>query len=116
MGICALWMPLCSLPDQQRIGMVPPRRTGCCICCSASNGYGRSRYPLNELHLQPDEYIYITERDNLEHFFVGQSLLTQKDIVRFSKQRLFDYSEFFDAMQNGTVRFASPKALSAPSA
>ncbi|HQW05603.1 MAG TPA: hypothetical protein PLV08_03165 [Flavobacteriales bacterium] len=69
---------------------------------------------LNELHLQPDEYIYITERDNLEHFFVGQSLLTQKDIVRFSKQRLFDYSEFFDAMQNGTVRFVITKSPVGP--
>lgn len=60
---------------------------------------------IDELHLRPNEYLYITYRDHLEHFFVGQSLLTQKDIIQFSKGRLFDLKRFHEAMQDGTVRF-----------
>lgn len=60
---------------------------------------------LNDLHLAPDEYIFITYREYLEHFFVGQSLLTQKDIVQFSTYRIFDYDRFHTAMRDGTVRF-----------
>ncbi|HNU55257.1 MAG TPA: hypothetical protein PKN30_01615 [Flavobacteriales bacterium] len=60
---------------------------------------------VNELGLKPDEKVFITYREYLEHLLVGQSLLTQKDIVEFSRDRLFDYRAFHRAMSDGTVRF-----------
>ena len=60
---------------------------------------------LHDLHLQPNDFIFITYRDYLEHYFVGQSLLTQKDIVQYSRHQLFDYSRFHAAMRDGSVRF-----------
>ncbi|HOY29882.1 MAG TPA: hypothetical protein PLR96_12980, partial [Flavobacteriales bacterium] len=60
---------------------------------------------VGELGLKPDEYVFITYREYLEHHLVGQSLLTQKDIVQYSKDRLFDYRAFHHAMTDGTVRF-----------
>ncbi|MBL7952175.1 MAG: hypothetical protein JNM62_10695 [Flavobacteriales bacterium] len=60
---------------------------------------------INDLHLRPHEHIFITYREYLEHFFVGQSVLTQKDIVQYSKDRLFDYTRFHDALRDGSVRF-----------
>ncbi|HRH71355.1 MAG TPA: glycosyltransferase family 39 protein [Flavobacteriales bacterium] len=60
---------------------------------------------VNDLDLRPGEYVFITYRDYLEHLLVGQSVLTQKDIIQFSKKRLFDYTAFHGAMSDGTVRF-----------
>ena len=60
---------------------------------------------VGELGLKPDEYVFITYREYIEHHLVGQSLLTQKDIVQYSKDRLFDYRAFHHAMTDGTVRF-----------
>lgn len=60
---------------------------------------------VNELGLKSNEGIFITYREYLEHFFVGQSMLTQKDIVQYSKDRLFDYTRFHQAMNNGSIRF-----------
>lgn len=60
---------------------------------------------INDLGLKPDELILITYREYLEHFFVGQSVLTQKDIVQYSTNALFDYSNLYRAMSDGTVRF-----------
>lgn len=68
----------------------------------------------NDLDLQPDEWVYITYRDHLEHFLVGRSLLTQKDIVQYSRERLFDYRAFHRAMSDGTVRFVITEAPSGP--
>lgn len=59
----------------------------------------------NDLGLKPDEKIFITYRGYLELFFTGQSMLTQKDIVIYSRDRLFDYTAFRRAMTDGTVRF-----------
>lgn len=59
----------------------------------------------NELALKPDEKIFITYRGYLELFFTGQSMLTQKDIVTYSREPLFDYTAFHRAMTDGTVRF-----------
>lgn len=69
---------------------------------------------VNELGLKPDEGLFITYREYLEHFFVGQSMLTQKDIVRYSKDRLFDYSRFHQAMSDGTVRFVITESQAKP--
>lgn len=60
---------------------------------------------VQDLGLKPDEHVFITYREYLEHFLVGQSLLTQKDIVQYSKDRLFDYTAFHRAMTDGSVRF-----------
>lgn len=60
---------------------------------------------VNELHLQKQEKVFITYREYLEHLLVGQSMLTQKDIVLYSNDRLFDYSAFHRAMHDGTIRF-----------
>ncbi|MCB0766667.1 MAG: glycosyltransferase family 39 protein [Flavobacteriales bacterium] len=60
---------------------------------------------VNELGLKPGDKVFITYREYLEHLLVGQSLLTQKDIVQYSRERLFDYTAFHRAMTDGTVRF-----------
>lgn len=69
---------------------------------------------VGELGLKPDEYVFITYREYLEHHLVGQSLLTQKDIVQYSKDRLFDYSAFHRAMTDGTVRFVITDGAKGP--
>lgn len=60
---------------------------------------------VNELGLTPRDKVFITYREYLEHFLVGQSMLTQKDIVQYSKDRLFDYAAFHRAMNDGSIRF-----------
>lgn len=60
---------------------------------------------VNDLGLKPEEKVFITYREYLEHLLVGQSMLTQKDIVQFSKDHLFDYARFHAAMRDGTIRF-----------
>ncbi|MGV3638046.1 MAG: glycosyltransferase family 39 protein [Flavobacteriales bacterium] len=69
---------------------------------------------LGELGLKPEEYVFITYREYLEHYLVGRSLLTQKDIVQYSKDRLFDYSAFHRAMTDGTVRFVITDGATGP--
>ncbi|MBX2973748.1 MAG: hypothetical protein KF797_11630 [Flavobacteriales bacterium] len=69
---------------------------------------------VHDLGLKPDEYVFITYREYLEHFFVGQSLLTQKDIVQYSRDRLFDYTDFHRAMTDGTVRFVITDGATGP--
>lgn len=69
---------------------------------------------MQDLGLKPDERIFITYREYLEHLFVGQSLLTQKDIIQYSTGRLFDYSVFHRAMQDGTVRFVITDGSTGP--
>lgn len=69
---------------------------------------------LDELGLRPNEYIFITYRDYLEHFLVHQSVMTQKDIIRFSTSPLYDYTAFHDAMRDGTVRFVITDDASRP--
>ncbi len=69
---------------------------------------------INELHLLPNESLYITYRGYLEHDFVGQCVLTQKDIVQFSTRPLFDYGRFHDAMTDGTVRYVVTDKPSQP--
>jgi|GEM_PF-789579 len=60
---------------------------------------------LNELDLKPNEHIFVTYRDYLDHLLVQQSVMKQHDIVKFSKDRLYDYAAFHTAMRDGTVRF-----------
>ncbi|MBP7155445.1 MAG: glycosyltransferase family 39 protein [Flavobacteriales bacterium] len=60
---------------------------------------------LNELDLEPNEHIFVTYRDYLDHFLVQQSVMKQHDIVKFSTDRLYDYAAFHKAMRDGTVRF-----------
>lgn len=60
---------------------------------------------VGDLALAPTEGLFITYREYLEHFFVGQSMLTQKDIVAFSTTPLFDYTRFHTAMCDGTIRY-----------
>lgn len=69
---------------------------------------------VNELGLKRDEYVFITYREYLEHLLVGQSLLTQKDIIQFSKDRLFDYTEFHTCMEDGRVRFVITDGATGP--
>lgn len=69
---------------------------------------------VNELGLKPGDKVFITYREYLEHLLVGQSLLTQKDIVQYSRERLFDYSAFHRAMTDGTVRFVITDQASGP--
>jgi hypothetical protein len=69
---------------------------------------------VNDLHLKADEKVFITYREYLEHFLVGQSMLTQKDIVQYSKTRLFNYTRFHQAMRDGTVRFVITDAPPGP--
>ena len=64
--------------------------------------------------LKPDELILITYREYLEHYFVGQSVLTQKDIVQYSTSALFDYSGLHRAMSDGTVRFVITDGSTGP--
>jgi len=60
---------------------------------------------LNELDLRPNEHIFVTYRDYLDHLLVQQSIMRQHDIVKFSKDRLYNYAAFHKAMRDGTVRF-----------
>jgi hypothetical protein len=59
----------------------------------------------NELDLQADDHVLILYRDYLEHLLVGQSILTQKDIIQYSKEPVFNYGAFHKAMEDGTVRY-----------
>jgi hypothetical protein len=58
-----------------------------------------------EMGLRDDEGIFITYRGPLEHLMVGQSMLTQKDIIEWSVDPPFDYTAFDRAMRDGTIRF-----------
>ena len=58
--------------------------------------------------------MFITYREYLEHFLVGQSLMTQKDIVQYSRDRLFDHTAFHRAMRDGTVRYVITDGPSGP--
>jgi len=69
---------------------------------------------VNELGLKEGEYVFINYREYLEHFLVGQSLLTQKDIIQFSHDRLFDYTEFHNCMEDGRVRFVVTDGMLGP--
>lgn len=69
---------------------------------------------VGDLGLKPDEYVFVTYREYLEHYLVGQSVLTQKDIVQYSKDRLYDYSAFHRAMTDGTVRFVITDGAKGP--
>lgn len=59
----------------------------------------------DELGLRAEEGVFITYRGHLEHLFVGQGMLTQKDIIEWSVTPPFDYSAFDRAMRDGSIRF-----------
>jgi len=69
---------------------------------------------VKDLGLRPEEKVFITYREYLEHFLVGQSLMTQKDIVQYSRDRLFDHTAFHRAMRDGTVRYVITDGPSGP--
>lgn len=80
---------------------------------------GRERYAQaaafaahlrHDKHLRPGEYVFINGRDFLEHFLVGHDVLGQKDIVTYSRERIYDYRAFFIAMDDGAVRFVVSRA------
>ncbi|HRH36741.1 MAG TPA: glycosyltransferase family 39 protein [Flavobacteriales bacterium] len=58
-----------------------------------------------ELGLRADEGVFITYRGYLEHLMVGQSMLTQKDIIEWSVVPPFDYTRFDRAMRDGSIRY-----------
>lgn len=60
---------------------------------------------VHDMRLTPDDKVFITYREYLEHFLVGQSMLTQKDILQYSKGDLFDLTDFHRAMNDGTIRY-----------
>lgn len=59
----------------------------------------------SELGLRPDDGVFITYRGHLEHLLVGQSMLTQKDIIEWSMTPPFDYARFDAALRDGTIRY-----------
>lgn len=69
---------------------------------------------VEDLALAPTDGLFIIYREYLEHFFVGQSMLTQKDIVTFSTTPLFDYSRFHEAMNDGTIRYVISRQSTGP--
>lgn len=60
---------------------------------------------VNELGLQPTDHVLLLYRDYLEHFLVGQSVLTQKDVIHYSTEPPFNYASFRKAMNDGTIKY-----------
>lgn len=66
----------------------------------------------DDMHLAPDDMVFITYREYLEHFLIGQSALSQKDIVHFADRRMFDYADLHEAMRDGRIRFVITDSFS----
>ena len=64
-----------------------------------------ARYLHKEVLTGSDDLVLVNYRAYLEHFLVGRSALTQKDVIRYSARPSFDYSNVHRALRDGTIRY-----------
>lgn len=64
-----------------------------------------AKYLVDEVLHTPDDLALVNYRDYLEHFLVGHSALTQKDVIRYSSRPSFDYGNVHRSLTDGTIRY-----------